>query len=112
MKKPGFYIFVVVKMPGNTEAKFQLLATLCKSTSASLKNKDTKNIVRKFKTPTQTYEAKVKIILPNFLALYFLSPDVKMEKTIKNFLSGRIYINFHWRKLQSKTKVKNISHEI
>lgn len=92
-------------MPGNTEAKSQLLATLCKSTSASLKNKDSKNIVRKFKT------RKIKSIFPNFLTLYFLSPDVKIETTIK-YLSDGIYINFHWCKLQSRAKIRNISHEI
>lgn len=49
-------------LPGNTEAKSQLLATLCKSTLASLKNEDTKNIDKKFKTPTQTYEVKREYI--------------------------------------------------
>lgn len=100
-------------LPRSTETKSQLLATLCKSTLTSLNNEDNKNIDKKFQIPTQTYKQKIKNVFPNFLTLYFLSPDRNGGNYKKFlFLSDKIYIDFPWCKLQSKTKVRNISHEI
>lgn len=57
--------------PGNTRSKsFSFLLNYVNSAWAALNNEDTKNINKKLKIPTQTYEAKLKSVFPNFLKLF------------------------------------------